>query len=290
MAVPSQSVSQNLRYPISEPPGLSLPLSPDVRRLTASEIDQYRTLGYVKNLPVFGPDAVGQLQAKFEELAALLPEGIDINQVNMWHKANRWVAAFCRNEAILDYVEDLIGPNFFQWGGQFFVKYPGDGSVVPWHQDSQYWPLSPNRTVTVWVAFHDADEGNGAMKVVRGSHLQGGFSHHTNSAEHYVLDQEVDDTQIKTQDVVSLDLKAGEVSLHDAWLLHSSAANNSDRVRCGFTMRFSPTDVKCDMDVWPTFEAYQRRGLDTHQHNPAGKVPTEDGFPVRKFQLASDFR
>ena len=32
----------------------------------------------------------------------------------------------CRTPAILDYVEDLLGPNFFQWGGQFFLKEPKD--------------------------------------------------------------------------------------------------------------------------------------------------------------------
>ena len=80
------------------------------------------------------------------------------------------LSGLCRTPAILDYVEDIAGPDFYQWGGQFFVKYPGDGSIVPWHQDAQYWPLTPRRTVTVWLAIHDADEANAAMQVVAGSH------------------------------------------------------------------------------------------------------------------------
>ena len=38
----------------------------------------------------------------------------------MWHKASKKFYDLCRTPAILDYVEDLIGPNFVQWGGQFF--------------------------------------------------------------------------------------------------------------------------------------------------------------------------
>ena len=113
------------------------------RRLSDAEKKQYERDGYIKNLPVFSADGVSQLQGLFEDLSGRLPEDVDINLVNMWHKASRRFHDLCRTPAILDYVEDLLGPDFFQWGGQFFVKYPGDGSVVPWHQDAQYWPLTP---------------------------------------------------------------------------------------------------------------------------------------------------
>ena len=207
----------------------------------------------------------------------------------MWHKANRWYYKLCRTPAILDYVEDLLGLNFYQWGGQFFVKYPGDGSIVPWHQDSQYWPLTPARTVSVWLAIYDADEANAAMQVVRGSHRRGSFSHHVVNGPAYVLNQEVDDGAVDPANVVTLDLKAGEISLHDDGLLHGSGPNTSDRIRCGATMRFSPTNVQADLEVWPTFEATMARGMDAFGLNPIAKAPTGNGFPVRKFQPSSDF-
>ena len=155
----------------------------------------------------------------FRDLAALLPEGVDINKINMWHKANRRYHEICRTPAILDYVEDLIGPDFYQWGGQFFVKYPGDGSIVPWHQDAQYWPLSPRRTVTVWLALYDADAENAAMQVVRGSHRAGELRHHINENQAYVLEQEVDADCIDRANIVTLDLKAGEVRIGTRVLL-----------------------------------------------------------------------
>jgi len=264
-------------------------LSPEKRRLTGAEKNQYEHDGYLKNLPVFSDKGVSELQSLFEELASRLPDNIDINQVNMWHKASIKFNELCRNSTILDYVEDLLGPNFYQWGGQFFTKYPNDGSVVPWHQDAQYWPLSPQRTVTVWLAVFDSDAGNGAMQIVKGSHKKSIVSHHTNNAPHLALTQEADADTIDHDEIVTINLKAGEISLHDDGTLHGSGANISDRIRSGITMRFCPTNTKCDLDVWPTFEAYLARGIDTYNLNPTGPRPTSEMFPVRKFQHSSDF-
>ena len=175
------------------------------------------------------------------------------------------------------------------WGGQFFLKEPKDGSVVPWHQDAQYWPLSPSNAVTVWLALYDTNEENGAMKVVKGSHNDGMFKHHTNKASNLVLDQEVSNDQIKEEDIISLNLKAGEISLHDDGLLHGSEANNSDRRRCGVTMRFSPTNVKGDLNVWPFFETQLARGVDDFKLNPTAKIPTGEATPKKMFSFSHEF-
>merc|ERR1712117_463969 len=34
---------------------------------------------------------------------------------------------------------------------------------VPWHQDSQYWPLEPMKEATLWLALDDVTAENGAM-------------------------------------------------------------------------------------------------------------------------------
>ena len=264
-------------------------MSTIARRLTAEEKKQYAERGYLTPLPVFDAATVEVLQHRFDELLSLLPEETDINLINNWHKANRWVYDLCQTPAILDYVEDILGPDFFQWGGQFFCKLPGITSEVPWHQDAQYWPLTPHDTVTVWLAFYDSNDENGAMRVVAGSHLSGMQTHDTVDRPENVLNQSIDERSFDAGDVVTIDLKAGEMSLHDDRLIHGSNASRSGERRVGLTMRFSPTRVKCDLSVWPTFEAYQVRGEDTFKQNPVGKIPGGDGFPVRRFQSSGDF-
>ena len=271
--------------------GCMYQISDNVRRLTNNEKQQYSEQGYVKNLPVFSYNGALELQGLFEELSSRLPSDVDINKTNMWHKASKKFHDLCRTPEILDYVEDILGPNFVQWGGQFFHKEPKSGSVVPWHQDAQYWPLKPANAVTVWLAVYDTDKENGAMKVVSGSHKKGsnGFKHHTNNASHLVLDQEVSEDQIDQDNIVYMDLKAGEISLHNDALLHGSDPNNSDRRRCGITMRFSPTNVKGDLNEWPFFETQLARGIDSFKLNPIAQIPRGEATPIKRFCYSKDF-
>ena len=271
--------------------GCMYQISDNVRRLTNKEKQQYSEQGYVKNLPVFSHDGALELQGLFEELSSRLPSDVDINKTNMWHKASKKFHDLCRTPEILNYVEDILGPNFVQWGGQFFHKEPQSGSVVPWHQDAQYWPLEPANAVTVWLAVYDSDEENGAMKVVSGSHKKGanGFKHHTNDASHLVLDQEVSEDQIDKDKIVYMNLKAGEISLHNDALLHGSDPNNSNRKRCGITMRFSPTNVKGDLNEWPFFETQLARGKDTFKLNPIAQIPRGEATPIKRFCFSKDF-
>ena len=271
--------------------GCMYQISEKVRRLTNKEKQQYSEQGYVKNLPGFSYNGALELQGLFEELSSRLPSDVDINKTNMWHKASKKFHDLCRTPEILDYVEDILGPNFVQWGGQFFHKEPKSGSVVPWHQDAQYWPLKPANAVTVWLALYDTDKENGAMKVVSGSHKKGsnGFKHHTNNASHLVLDQEVSEDQIDQDNIVYMDLKAGEISLHNDALLHGSDPNNSDRRRCGITMRFSPTNVKGDLNEWPFFETQLARGIDSFKLNPIAQIPRGEATPIKRFCYSKDF-
>ena len=143
----------------------------------------------------------------------------------------------------------------------------------------------------MWLAVYDTDIENGAMKVVSGSHKKGagGFSHHTNHSKDYVLDQEVSSDQIEKEKIVYMDLKAGEISLHNDALLHGSDPNKSDRRRCGITMRFSPTNVKGDLKEWPFFETQLARGVDDLKLNPVAQEPRGEATPLKRFGFSHDF-
>jgi len=68
---------------------------------------------------------------------------------------------------------DLLGVDVIAWGSHFFCKMPGDGKMVSWHQDASYWPMTPSRAITVWLAIDDADRGNACMKFIPGTHKLG---------------------------------------------------------------------------------------------------------------------
>ena len=65
------------------------------------------------------PDAAKDFHYFFEELSSRLLSEIDINKTNMGYKASKKFFNLCRTPEILDYVEDILGPNFAQWGSIF---------------------------------------------------------------------------------------------------------------------------------------------------------------------------
>jgi non-heme Fe2+,alpha-ketoglutarate-dependent halogenase len=263
-------------------------INKNIRRLTEKEKIQFNEKGYVKSLPVFSDSGVKDLQNLYIELSSRIPKHSNITKLNNWHKASLSFYQICHTKEILDYVEGILGKNFYLWGGQFFSKKPRDTSIVPWHQDAQYWPLSPSKSVTVWLAIYDTDEVNGAMKIISGSHKKGKFKHTENSDENYILKQEVTSDQIDENNIIYMNLRAGEISLHTDALLHGSDANSSDRPRSGLAMRFSPTDVKCDLSVWPSFETQLARGEDLYLFNPVALKPRGEATP-KSMQFSKEF-
>ena len=216
------------------------------RRLTPAQLRQYDERGYIFPLDVFTPAEAEANRAYFDELMArAAAAGWDAYSINGWqrHCAGMW--DLCTEPRILDYVQDLLGEDLVCWGAHFFCKQPGDARRVSWHQDASYWPLTPSRTVTVWLAIDDADEENGAMTVVPRSHLHGQIPFHRSEAgERNVLNQTVVDARRYGGDPVPFVMKAGQISLHTDLLLHGSNPNLSDRRRCGLTMRFVPPEVR----------------------------------------------
>ena len=149
---------------------------------------------------------------------------------------------FCKNEKILDYVSQLIGPDFALWNSSFFAKPPIDGHATPWHQDGQYWPIRPLATCTVWLAVDDSTPENGCLKFIKGSHIDQKLKpHNENNSKNLTLNQELANEEFDETEAVNLVLDRGQISLHDVYLVHGSEANNSPKARRAITMRFMPT-------------------------------------------------
>ena len=99
------------------------------RSLYEDEKKQFINEGYIKSLPVFSKSGAKDLQIWYEEISSRVDPKININKTNMWHKASQSFYNLCHTSVILDYVEDLLGENFYLWGGQFFFKGPKDNSI-----------------------------------------------------------------------------------------------------------------------------------------------------------------
>ena len=149
---------------------------------------------------------------------------------------------YCLNEKILNLVEQLIGKDFALWNSSFFAKPAKIGTRTPWHQDGEYWPITPLATCTVWIALDDATISNGCLKFLPGSHKDKRLeSHHLNDSDDIALPLELDHHHIDESKAEAIELEAGQISLHDVFLMHASEANRSNEPRRGMTLRYMPT-------------------------------------------------
>lgn len=212
--------------------------------LSVSQVESYNKQGLIRPISIFSDDEIKNIHDYFDDLLQReIAKGGDSYSISSAHLEHGPVWDLLNHPKIVAIVSDLFGENVIGWGSHFFCKMPHDGKAVAWHQDSSYWPLSPSKALTVWLAIDDVDMENGGMKFIAGSHLHGHMTYRPSTAEeHNVLNQTIDNPEQYGQ-LVENPLKAGQISIHSDLLLHGSEPNNSDRRRCALTLRYAAADV-----------------------------------------------
>jgi ectoine hydroxylase-related dioxygenase (phytanoyl-CoA dioxygenase family) len=146
--------------------------------------------------------------------------------------------------AILDPIEDLIGPDIVIYNTQALLKPAHHGTSQPWHQDSAYWPIRPCNLVTCWITLDEATTDNGRMWFLPQSHRSGLLEHKAGRA----LSAPTGGTAANVQEVVAVDesqavpspAKPGWGSFHHSLTLHRTAANRSPNRRRAIICSYMP--------------------------------------------------
>ena len=111
---------------------------------------------------------------------------------------------------------------------------------------------------------------DGCLRVVPGSHrARTEFHHRTDErpiSRSIASSTEGQFDEASAEDVV---LKAGQMSLHDVFMIHGSRANRSPRRRAGFAIRYMPATSLYDR----TLRAARRLGRDPPEHGDAADLP-----------------
>ena len=222
--------------------------------LSAEEIRRYHEDGYV--IPDFRlkDETVAEIRAAHDRLLAKHPQFVDYCPALLAYDTG--FLNIARLPAVLDMVEQLIGPDFALWNSSFFAKPARNGSKTPWHQDGEYWPIRPLATCSVWIAVDAATPANGCLRVIPGSHRRRRLGQHDhNGAEGLSLPLEIRADEYDENAARDIVLDAGQVSLHDIFLIHGSEPNRSATSRRGMTLRYMPTSSVYRRDL-----ADSRRG------------------------------
>ena len=251
------------------------------KTLTPDQIAFFNENGYLCPLDVFTPQEAEANRLYFEDMMARAEkEGYNSYSINGWQRHCRGIYDLAMTPRILDYAEDLVGETLICEMTHYFCKMPGDIKKVSWHQDASYWPLTPSKVVTIWLAIDDVDEENGPMTVIPGSHRHGQIPfENSTKAERNVLGQTVLDPDRWGGSPVPFVMKAGQISMHTDLLLHGSEPNVSNRRRCGLTIRYLPPDVRGRNPEY--HQALVCRGSDPSGYWRPVPRPAGDDIPPR---------
>lgn len=260
-----------------------IPLGVDEPKVLArDDIERYNAQGYLYPFDVFDAEEIGRIRAYFDDLLPqALAAGWNSYEITNWHKTCRGVWDLVTHPKLVAYASDLLGETVICRHSHFFCKLPGDGKRVSWHQDASYWPLSPSKVVSIWLAIDDSTVDNGAMRVIPRSHAKAQVPFHDSpAAENNVLGQTVRDAAKHGDAAVSLELKAGQISLHSDWILHGSEPNTSNRRRCGLALRYLSSDVRA-FNRWNAHSVVCR-GVDGSRHWANHPRPDGERIPKRE--------
>jgi len=213
--------------------------------LSAEQVANFERDGFLFPIRVMSEQQAGVYRDRLTEYERTTGEPIQSNMRHNVHLLFTWADELIRHPAILDAVEDVLGPNLLCWITNFFIKEANDPAFVSWHQDSTYWGLDPSDVVTAWVALSDAPVQSGAMKMIPGSHKWDQIPHKDTFDENNLLSrgQEIE-VDVDDKDGVCMPLKAGEISLHHIRTCHGSEPNTTDHRRIGLAIRYIPSYVR----------------------------------------------
>ncbi|HOC31230.1 MAG TPA: phytanoyl-CoA dioxygenase family protein [Armatimonadota bacterium] len=237
--------------------------------LTTNQIRQYHNDGYtIHRRALTGTDLAG-LREHVDYLLANLPAGQRPEHQDMPHLRDPYLFRMCSHPALLDLVQQIIGPDIVLFSSHLIAKAKGDGLEVPWHQDAEYWELEPMDVVTLWLAVDESVVENGCMRVIPGTQTLGPITHFTDEhKEDKVLDRGLDITRFDLNAAVNIELQPGDCSFHTPYIVHGSTPNRSQKRRCGYTLRFMPASTKLVRDgamsrFWKDHPVFLVRGEDT---------------------------
>ena len=139
-------------------------------------------------------------------------------------------------------IRSILGGEISIWTNKLNLKRGDEGSGFGWHQDSPYWVHDSDhvdRLTNVYLAFDDATEANGCLRVIDRSHHGGclpGTTDGTQLGGFFTAPQ-----CFEEQDAVSLTLTAGSIVFFDAHTIHGSSPNQTGEARRAIVMTYQPS-------------------------------------------------
>ncbi len=228
--------------------------------LTQDQINFYRENGYLTLPNILTPDEVAEANGIIDDFIEKsrtvmessghydlepdhTPEHPKVRRLGHPTAYHPLFDALMRSDRILDRLVPLIGPDIRALGNKINIKPGNGGTAVEWHQDFAHHPHTNGDLCAVGIALEDNTLESGCMMVIPGSHTGPVFDHHQNGFFIGGISPQRDGIDLST--AVSLQLNAGDISIHHTLTLHGSAANTSSNSRRLLIYEYAAADA------WP---------------------------------------
>lgn len=244
-----------------------------VGSLRSDQIKTFEDRGCIFPVEVLTPEeaagfrkAFDAYQADYRRRSALQPPADPEDWLVFPHLRHAWAFDLVTHPRVADAIESILGPDVMIWDAKLFPKPARSTSFVSWHQDATYMPMEPvEQVVTAWIALSHSTAANGAMQISPGSHKLGQQAHVKTFAKQNLLSygQEIQAPRA-AEDIVNVELRPGQMSIHHMHLVHGSPPNPSDRPRIGISINYlTPAVVDRAEKTRP---ALLLRGCDRYGH------------------------
>ncbi|NLC56871.1 MAG: phytanoyl-CoA dioxygenase family protein [Armatimonadetes bacterium] len=215
--------------------------------LSPAEVEFFNTNGFLRLEGVFSP---GEVDALSNELNAVMEafgtpgpgwqgpwrkdqqylseEEEKRAQLMAMHELQCFSAAWARavhQPRLVEAIAALIGPEVELHHSTLHAKAPEYGTPFPMHQDYPFYPHENALYLDAIVHVDGADEQNGCLKFLAGSHKLGPLEHIREGSPHLPPDR------YRIEDAVSCPGNAGDVVLFSIHTIHGSALNRTNRWR-----------------------------------------------------------
>lgn len=243
----------------------TLPQGANGPLLTAADLEKLERDGFVVPRFRFSEAETGRLRALLYRLFELNPH--NMSHTNSPHVPGSgtmgvksfpgWME-FCEHPAVLDMIEQVIGPDIILYGTSTFYKKAEKGRATPWHRDSAT-QIKPPVSPLVWIAATDAVVENGCLRFIPGTHRDAVLGEHkewkyedaTIGYETGIqLDPKIYEDRVGS--AVDVELEAGQMIIFHSRTIHSSHPNQGTRGdRASFTLRYMPGTSRYGHDDVP---------------------------------------
>ena len=187
--------------------------------------------------------------------------------------------AVIRRSPAAEVAADLMGSDSAQlFHDHVLVKEPGTSKATPWHQDSPYYFVEGQQTLSFWCPVDPV--GAASLRCVAGSHLWPRPVLPTRwlSEENFYADEEaympVPDPDDEGMRILERPMEPGDAVAFDFRVLHGARGNESDFRRRAFSLRLVGDDARYVERPGRTSPPFPGHGM-----RPGDRL-REDWFPT----------